>query len=173
MKFRSGFRRGAGVGVGFGRNPGVREPPAAFRRKKRDVSRACPAPRRRPSGRPGDGQGHRRVPVGQGRVEGPPVGDREAAEALPGSLPEAPRPPPRPGAAANALREAAPVRAVGNAGVTVMAGTLVRRRFPCPKPVPERWPWFPGVPGSRSRCASGSGRRAWPARGCRRPREGR
>ncbi len=34
VRFRSGFRRGAGVGVGFGRNPGVREPPAAFRRKK-------------------------------------------------------------------------------------------------------------------------------------------
>ena len=40
------------------------------------------------------------------------------------------------------MREAAPVRAVRKAGITVMAGTVVRRRFPCPKPVPERWPWF-------------------------------
>ncbi len=34
VKFRSGFRLGAGVGVGFRRNPGVRGPPAAFRREK-------------------------------------------------------------------------------------------------------------------------------------------
>ncbi len=33
VRFRSGFRRGASVGVGFGRNPGVRERPAAVRRK--------------------------------------------------------------------------------------------------------------------------------------------
>ncbi len=60
----------------------------------RDVSRVCPwggsvgrsgapgrpAPRRRPSGRSGDVQGHRRVPVGQGGVECPPVGDREVVE---------------------------------------------------------------------------------------------
>ena len=39
-----------------------------------------PAPRRRPSGRSGDGQGRRRVPVGQGGVKGPPVGDREVQE---------------------------------------------------------------------------------------------
>ncbi len=62
--------------------------------EKRDVSRVCPwggsvgrsgapgrpAPRRRPSGRSGDVQGRRRVPVGQGGVEGPPVGDREIDE---------------------------------------------------------------------------------------------
>ena len=71
-------------------------------------------------------------------MEGPPVGDREAGKALPGSLPEVLQPPPRPGAAANTLQEAAPVRAVRKASVTVMAGTVVRRRFPCPKPVPER-----------------------------------
>ncbi len=33
VKFRSGFRRIAGVGGGFGRNPGVRGRPAAFRWK--------------------------------------------------------------------------------------------------------------------------------------------
>ncbi len=161
VRRRSGGKKGCVAGLPWGGSVG------------RSGAPGRPAPRRRPSGRSGDGQGHRRVPVGQGRVEGPPVGDREAGKALPGSLPEVPRPPPRPGAAADTLREAAPVRAVGNAGVTVMAGTVVRWRFPCPKPVPERWPWFPSVPGSRSLSASGSGRRAWPARGGRRPREGR
>ncbi len=36
-------------------------------------------------------------------------------------------------AAANTLQEAAPVRAVRKASIIVMAGTVVRRRFPCPK----------------------------------------
>ncbi len=40
-----------------------------------------PAPRRRPPGRSGDVQGHRRVPVGQGGVECPPVGDRQVVQA--------------------------------------------------------------------------------------------
>ena len=40
-RFRSGFRRIAGVGGGSGRNPGVRGRPSAVRREKVDVSRVC------------------------------------------------------------------------------------------------------------------------------------
>ena len=174
MRFRSGFRLGAGVGVGFRRNPNVRERPAAFRREKGMCRRSAPgavrsgvqarpgAPRRGGDGPDGPATARatgacpwvragwrvRQSGIGKSWKYDRVLSRRYFSRPLASS------------AAANTLREAAPVRAVGKAGIIVMAGTVVRRRFPCPKPVPECWPWFLGVPGSRSLSAIGSGRRA-------------
>ena len=150
VRFRSGFRRGAGVGVGFGRNPGAL---GRFGRASAGAPRPAAANVRRRSGPQARARGSGR---GGGSASRGPAGRAGIAGFPPGGTPSAPSP--RRGGEHPAGGN--PVRAVGKAGITVMAGTVVRRRFPCPKPVPERWPWFLGVPGSRSRCASGSGRRA-------------